>query len=96
MTLYAFIFFGAHSYFNILLSKAYSPDNINFFLGQIDYENKRYAEALLHYNKIEYETFENTGEKSWPAGYNPKPLLAKSIREEAAKYLQTKLTLRRV
>ena len=50
----------SEKYFNILLSKSYSPDNINFFLGQIDYENKRYAEALLHYNKIEYETFENT------------------------------------
>ena len=43
-----------------------------------------------------YETFENTGDREWPAGYNPKPLIAKSIREEAAKYLQTKLTLRRV
>ena len=43
-----------------------------------------------------YETFENTGGREWPAGYNPKPLIAKSIREEAAKYLQTKLTLRRV
>ena len=43
-----------------------------------------------------YETFENTGDKTWPAGYNPKPLIAKSIRQEAAKYLQTKLTLRRV
>ena len=43
-----------------------------------------------------YETFENTGERSWPGGYNPKPLIAKSIREEAAKYLQTKLTVRRV
>ena len=43
-----------------------------------------------------YETFENTGSREWPAGYNPKPLIAKSIREEAAKYLQTKLTLRRV
>ena len=41
-------------------------------------------------------TFEGTGERQWPAGYNPKPLIAKSIREEAAKYLQTKLTLRRV
>ena len=43
-----------------------------------------------------YETFENTGEKRWPAGYNPKPLIAKSIREEAARYLETKLTIRRV
>lgn len=43
-----------------------------------------------------YETFENTGSREWPAGYNPKPLIAKSIRQEAAIYLETKLTLRRV
>ena len=43
-----------------------------------------------------YETFENTGSREWPAGYNPKPLIAKSIRQEAARYLETKLTLRRV
>ena len=50
----------SEKYFNILLSKSYSPDNINYFLGQIDYINKRYDEALLHYNKIEYGTFVNT------------------------------------
>ena len=32
----------SEKYFNILLSKFYAPDNINFFLGQIDYKNKRY------------------------------------------------------
>ena len=57
---------------------------------------KQTTVAGYTYQLNPYETFENTGEKSWPAGYNPKPLLAKSIREEAAKYLQTKLTLRRV
>jgi len=43
-----------------------------------------------------YETFENTGDKSWPAGYNPKPLIAKSIRQLAEKQLNGKLILRRV
>ena len=27
-----------------------------------------------------YETFENTGVRQWPTGYNPKPLITKSIR----------------
>ena len=57
---------------------------------------KQTTVAGYTYQLNPYETFENTGERSWPAGYNPKPLIAKSIREEAAKYLQTKLTLRRV
>ena len=30
-----------------------------------------------------YETFENTGSRRWPTGYNPKPLITKSIRELA-------------
>ena len=42
-----------------------------------------------------YETFENTGEKRWPTGYNPKPLITKSIRNLAAQYTQQKFTLRR-
>ena len=49
----------AEKYFNILLSKFYVPDNINFFLGQIDYKNKRYDEALLHYQRIQQGTFVN-------------------------------------
>ena len=28
----------SEKYFNILLSKSYAPDNINFFLGQIDFK----------------------------------------------------------
>ena len=44
-----------------------------------------------------YETFENTGKYSWPTGYNPKPLIAKSIRNLAINYTQQKLvSLRRV
>ena len=50
----------SEKYFNILLSKFYVPDNINFFLGQIDYKNKRYDEALLHYERIQQGTFVNT------------------------------------
>lgn len=57
---------------------------------------KQTTVASYTYQLNPYETFENTGERTWPAGYNPKPLIAKSIREEAAKYLETKLTLRRV
>ena len=43
-----------------------------------------------------YETFENTGTRRWPTGYNPKPLITKSIRELAVQTLETKFTLRRV
>ena len=43
-----------------------------------------------------YETFENTGEKQWPQGYNPKPLIAKSIRNLAAKHVEDKFVLRRI
>jgi tetratricopeptide (TPR) repeat protein len=50
----------SEKYFNVLLSKTYASDNINFFLGQIDYNNGRYEEALLHYNRIQQGTFINT------------------------------------
>jgi len=43
-----------------------------------------------------YETFENTGKRDWPLGYNPKPLIAKSIRNLAKGRIEQKLTLRRV
>ena len=44
-----------------------------------------------------YETFENTGSRRWPVGYNPKPLIAKSIRNLAMQYTAQKLvSLRRV
>ena len=44
-----------------------------------------------------YETFENTGRLVWPTGYNPKPLIAKSVRNLAIQFTQQKLvSLRRV
>ena len=43
-----------------------------------------------------YETFENNGVRKWPAGYNPKPLISKSIRNLAAAFIDQKFTLRRV
>jgi hypothetical protein len=44
-----------------------------------------------------YETFENTGERRWPNGYNPKPLISKSIRNLAIGMFKiTALTTRRV
>jgi len=44
-----------------------------------------------------YQTFENTGSRKWPTGYNPKPLITKSIRQLARQYTETKFTkLRRV
>ena len=43
-----------------------------------------------------YETFENTGKARWPSGYNPKKLIAKSIRNLAIGNTQKKLaSLRR-
>jgi hypothetical protein len=43
-----------------------------------------------------YSTFENIGAKKWPTGYNPKPLISKSIRNLAIEYIDKKFTLRRV
>lgn len=44
-----------------------------------------------------YATFESLGDKKWPAGYNPKPLIAKSIRELAMQYTEEKIvSLRRI
>ena len=44
------------------------------------------------YQRNPYETFENTGSRTWPNGYNPKPLIAKSIRNLALQYTEQKLT----
>jgi hypothetical protein len=43
-----------------------------------------------------YSTFENKGIKQWPRGYNPKPLISKSIRNLAIEHIDKKFTLRRV
>ena len=43
-----------------------------------------------------YQTFENEGKRRWPLAYNPKPLIAKSIRNLARGRINQKLTLRRV
>ena len=43
-----------------------------------------------------YSTFENTGRRRWPMAYNPKPLIAKSIRNLAQGRIEQKLTVRRV
>ena len=44
-----------------------------------------------------YETFENTGKRKWPTGYNPKTLIAKSIRQLALELMGIKMiTTRRV
>jgi len=48
------------------------------------------------YQLSPYETFENTGSRRWPTGYNPKPLIAKSIRNLAMQYTEQKfVSLRR-
>jgi len=43
-----------------------------------------------------YATFENAGQRRWPLAYNPKPLIAKSIRNLAQGRIEQKLTVRRV
>ena len=43
-----------------------------------------------------YQTFENTGRRRWPMSYNPKTLIAKSIRNLALGRIEQKLTVRRV
>jgi len=42
-----------------------------------------------------YQTFENEGPRQWPTGFNPKPLIAQSIRDIALQYTEQKFTLRR-
>jgi hypothetical protein len=43
------------------------------------------------YRLSPYETFENTGQRKWPAGYNPKPLIAKSIKSLYYQYKKEQL-----
>jgi hypothetical protein len=56
------------------------------------------AQTLMvryNYRLNPYETFENKGRYKWPTGYNPKPLIAKSIRELAMGLVGQRLTIRR-
>ncbi len=48
-----------------------------------------------NYQLDPYATFENTGARQWPQGYNPKPLITKSIRDIAIKHTEERFTLRR-
>ena len=59
-------------------------------------EGKNTLMAKYTYLLAPYETFENTGKKRWPLAYNPKTLIAKSIRNLAQGRIEQKLTLRRV
>ena len=59
-------------------------------------EGKDTILARYTYMLRPYETFENTGKKKWPLGYNPKTLIAKSIRNLAEGRISQKLTVRRV
>ena len=79
----------SEKYFNILLSKFYAPDNINFFLGQIDYKNKRYDEALLHYQRIQQGTFVNT-----KALNVSKAILKKHNLEKALTYIDNEIKIK--
>ena len=59
-------------------------------------EAKNTIMAKYTYLLSPYQTFENTGKKRWPMAYNPKPLIAKSIRNLAQGRIEQKLTVRRV
>ena len=51
--------------------------------------------GTYNYQLRPYETFENNGDRQWPAGFNPKPLIAKSIRNLAVGTITDKFILRR-
>lgn len=59
-------------------------------------QSQKTLTADYTYQLRPYETFENTGNIEWPTGYNPKPLIAKSIRNLALSLTDQKFTLRRV
>tara|TARA_B110000858_G_C17780213_1_gene464374 strand:- start:376 stop:1920 length:1545 start_codon:yes stop_codon:yes gene_type:complete len=70
------------------------------FSNSVELKNLRATKAGISgeytYLLSPYETFENTGERRWRAGYNPKPLIAKSIRNLALQYSERKIvSLRR-
>jgi len=71
------------------------------FSNSVEAQNFRETPAGISgeytYQLSPYETFENTGSRRWPNGYNPKPLIVKSIRNLALQYTAEKLvSLRRV
>ena len=59
-------------------------------------QSKSTIMAKYTYLLSPYATFENTGTRRWPMAYNPKPLIAKSIRNLAKGRIEQKLTVRRV
>lgn len=59
-------------------------------------QSKRTLVGEYTYQKNPYMTFENLGTKQWPQGYNPKPLISKSIRDVAQRHVEAKFTLRRI
>jgi len=79
----------SEKYFNILLSKSYASDNINFFLGQIDFNRKQYNEALLHYERITQGTFVNTKLVNVA-----KALLKQHDLSRAYRYLESEVTIK--
>ena len=67
----------------------------NVKLQQLTLNNNNQLVGKYTYQLYPYQTFENTGR--WPAGYNPKPLITKSIRELAERHTSQKIVnLRRV
>ena len=65
------------------------------FSNSVEVTDLRYTKAGVSgeytYQLSPYETFENTGARRWPAGYNPKPLITKSIRNLAIQMTEQKL-----
>jgi hypothetical protein len=59
-------------------------------------EAKNTIMARYTYLLRPYSTFENQGSRRWPMAYNPKPIIAKSIRNLALGRIEQKLTVRRV
>jgi|TARA_R110000764_G_scaffold88790_1_gene169992 hypothetical protein len=66
------------------------------FSNSVKMENIRQSKMGLTadytYMLSPYETFENTGRRTWPNGYNPKNLIKKSIRNLALQYTEQKFT----
>ena len=65
------------------------------FSNSVELKNLRATKTGLSgeftYLLSPYETFENTGKRQWRKGYNPKPLIKKSIRNLALQYTEQKI-----